>query len=279
MKKYFVLLLSVILMLLQLSGANAQIGDVITYTKHTDIYAYINNYIIPSYNIEGFTGIVAEDLRYYGFDVVWNEEERTLNIWRSSTVTEINTYLAPEEAAPSRLGKNAYAVLETDIKTFINGEEGKSYNIGGKTVIIFDALAIYGEVKWDDISRKIKLWINDGLDVSDYETQPLPISTITLYSADGRTLEVAEDDVNAYLNVGWYKTYEEAISSNSKISSESSGYESGNNQPNSGGSAVYRTPKGKRYHFDPDCGGKNSYRTTLSKAKGAGLTPCKKCAY
>lgn len=41
---------------------------------------------------------------------------------------------------------------------------------------------------------------------------------------------------------------------------------------------VYRTPKGKRYHLDPDCGGKNSYSVTISKAKKAGLTPCQKCA-
>ena len=41
---------------------------------------------------------------------------------------------------------------------------------------------------------------------------------------------------------------------------------------------IYRTPTGKRYHFDPDCGGKNSFKTTMSEALGAGLTPCKKCA-
>lgn len=41
---------------------------------------------------------------------------------------------------------------------------------------------------------------------------------------------------------------------------------------------VYRTPTGKRYHYDPDCGGKNSYSTTLNAAKSSGLTPCQKCA-
>ena len=48
---------------------------------------------------------------------------------------------------------------------------------------------------------------------------------------------------------------------------------------NTHGKSVYRTPHGKRYHFDPDCGGKNSYETTLDSAKSSGLTPCKKCAY
>lgn len=41
---------------------------------------------------------------------------------------------------------------------------------------------------------------------------------------------------------------------------------------------VYRTPTGKRYHFDPDCGGKNSTSTTLESAQSSGLTPCQKCA-
>ncbi len=41
---------------------------------------------------------------------------------------------------------------------------------------------------------------------------------------------------------------------------------------------VYRTPSGKRYHLDSDCGGTNSYQTTLEDAIEVGLTPCKKCA-
>lgn len=43
-------------------------------------------------------------------------------------------------------------------------------------------------------------------------------------------------------------------------------------------SGVYRTPTGKRYHFDAECGGKNSYSTTMEQALNAGLTPCAKCA-
>lgn len=66
-----------------------------------------------------------------------------------------------------------------------------------------------------------------------------------------------------------------------KASSSSSGNKSSSstkNTNNSHGREIYRTPKGKRYHFDPNCGGKNSYRITLDAALSAGLTPCKKCA-
>ncbi len=50
------------------------------------------------------------------------------------------------------------------------------------------------------------------------------------------------------------------------------------NTNNTHGAKVYRTPSGKRYHFDPDCGGKNSYETTMEAAISARLTPCEKCA-
>ena len=93
---------------------------------------------------------------------------------------------------------------------------------------------------------------------------------VTLYASDGRTIEVAESDVSAYLNVGWYRTFAEADAVNkpSKSPSDSSSY---NPSPNGN---YYRTPTGKKYHLDPNCGGKNSYKTTNI----SGLSPCKKCA-
>lgn len=54
------------------------------------------------------------------------------------------------------------------------------------------------------------------------------------------------------------------------------------NKPNhpkeSDGVTVYTTPSGKCYHLDPDCGGKNSRPTTLTKAQSRGYRPCEKCA-
>lgn len=50
------------------------------------------------------------------------------------------------------------------------------------------------------------------------------------------------------------------------------------NDAASTGTTVYITPTGERYHFDPDCGGKNSSATTKDSAISSGHTPCKKCA-
>ena len=40
---------------------------------------------------------------------------------------------------------------------------------------------------------------------------------------------------------------------------------------------VYITPTGKRYHYDPQCGGKNSYKVGINNVKGR--TPCQKCVH
>ena len=75
------------------------------------------------------------------------------------------------------------------------------------------------------------------------------------------------------------KAAEEAKKTTSSSSSGNKSSSSSKNNNNSHGRQVYRTPHGKRYHFDPDCGGNNSYQITMGAAISAGLTPCKKCAH
>lgn len=77
------------------------------------------------------------------------------------------------------------------------------------------------------------------------------------------------------------KPSNESTSSSSNSNSSSNSGSSSNSQetvPTPNSSTVYRTPTGKRYHLDPDCGGKNSRATTLDSAISSGLTPCQKCA-
>ena len=46
---------------------------------------------------------------------------------------------------------------------------------------------------------------------------------------------------------------------------------------NSNGREVYITPSGKKYHYDPQCGGKNSYKVGINFV--GGRTPCQKCVH
>lgn len=131
--------------------------------------------------------------------------------------------------------------------------------------------------------------------------EPVVENKVTLYALNGRTIEVLESEVPAYLNVGWYKTLQETQQVlyapdgrtitvfksevptyksvgwyETKSAAQAANKPTNNNSSSSNPTAdgyYYRTPTGKRYHLDPNCGGKNSYRTTNI----SGLTPCAKC--
>lgn len=126
-------------------------------TENTDITAYINGIAIPSYNINGYTAIVAEDLNKYGFEVFYYTDPES-----SDTSLEINYESSWKEVtADGTLPKNIFIsekVSPSGIVTHINNRyrnEINSYNINGKIVIFMDTLAIYGDVKWYADQRKI----------------------------------------------------------------------------------------------------------------------------
>lgn len=139
-----------------------KIGDVIGRALYTDIIASINDYNIASYNINNYTAVVAEDLRNYGFDVIWLDEERALYIDRAATNKVDSTYISPVVPA-SLVGKKAQNVLYTDIKTYINGAEVPSYNINGKTIVFFEDLSVFGNIEYSEYNRRLDLSIDDGL--------------------------------------------------------------------------------------------------------------------
>lgn len=95
---------------------------------------------------------------------------------------------------------------------------------------------------------------------------------VTMYAPGGRTIVISQDEVEVYQNVGWYRTSHEAQAANKSSNSPHL-----NQSNNSGGRTVYRTPTGKKYHFDPECGGKNSYETTIDAVSH--LMPCSRCAW
>lgn len=111
----------------------------------TDIRAFIDGYEIPSYNISDRLGVVAEDLRGYGFDVIWNAEARTLSVTKNdkgvTSPIDMSTFDASSNAS--------LPVYETNIVTYIDGEEVESYNIGGYTIIYLRELERYGTCMYD----------------------------------------------------------------------------------------------------------------------------------
>lgn len=98
---------------------------------YTDIVTTLDGRRINSYNVNGRTAIVAEDLRDYGYEVIWNETDRTLNIYERfenvSVKTDIGEGFAVEEiseytvkcAQNSQIAKKITTQGESrDINTF-----------------------------------------------------------------------------------------------------------------------------------------------------------------
>lgn len=163
-KKSISLLLVLIMMiaLVPMGAFAARVGDVVGYAQPTDIVALINGYQLESYNVNGLTYIVAEDLRYYGFDVYFDSASRTLSITRNYNVTAIDPQRTnPNFWAPASTKKTN--ILYTDIVTYVNNEYVASSNINGKTIINFNELARFGSVNYDNSRREITLTL-DGVE-------------------------------------------------------------------------------------------------------------------
>ena len=216
-----------------MTGISAKVGDVIGSALHTDIVAYINNYAISSYAVNGQSCIVAEDLRNYGFDVSWNDFTRSLSITRNANISVDEQFVSKDGAT----GSFCADILETDIVVFANGVQIPSYAINGYTMIPMEHLTCFGEVYWVSEERALKLWV-DGLHIRNSMQYVIPYAA-PVYTSPG----------NSY-------------------------YEDGDNMYSS---TVYITPTGKRYHNRATCAGKNGRAVTITKARSAGYTPCKKC--
>ncbi len=142
-----------------------KIGSVVGEVLKTDIVARINDYEIASYNVEGYTYIVAENLRYYGFDVRYTDETRQLFVDRNELKTSVTNDYTKPYVSPFEIGKKDADILYTDIICIVEGEEVESYNIGGLTLIKFDCLEKYGAVSYDNLLREISVelsWVENN---------------------------------------------------------------------------------------------------------------------
>lgn len=154
LKKFFGALFA-LLLISPCVSANGVIGEVYT----TDIGALIDEQPISSYNFQGYTYVVAEDLRGYGFNVEWDAGTRTLMITQNADM--VRTSLTPEQINIKKsdipLWTKLFDVYETDIKTYIHGREIAACNIDGRTLIKLSDLGQFGEVVFDEEHRLAKL--------------------------------------------------------------------------------------------------------------------------
>ncbi|MDO5477808.1 MAG: hypothetical protein Q4G23_01445 [Clostridia bacterium] len=159
MKKLLVII-SVITVLFILPVSAANVGDKISEAVYTDIVAYVNNYPMPAYVVDGYAVIVAEDLRDYCCDVVYDEVTRSLYITKAGEDATFSNKLVYK---PNRETGEYYTdVLYTDIKTYVNGNEVKSFNVNGKTMIVIDEFGKNMDgYEWDNVNRAAFSYLAD----------------------------------------------------------------------------------------------------------------------
>lgn len=164
MKKFIAVILTLV-MLIPCFGiaAQARVGDVIGTALHTDIVVYINNYAIPSYAVNGQSVIVAEDLRNFGFDVIWDPYSRSLDIYRNWSITEPTPMIVTKGYTT---GSKYTNILETDIGVWAGDRWITSYAMNGYTMIPVEELTMFGQVTWVQEERALKMWV-DGLYINE----------------------------------------------------------------------------------------------------------------
>ncbi len=154
------------------------IGEVLT----TDIICFIDEQPISSYNINGFTYVIAEELGGYGFSVLWNAEKRTLSVNRDKEADRIfpSIDIINVKKGTERIGDFRYNVYSTDIVTYLNGEKIDACNVNGRTLINAEFLSSCGLVSYNNDIRTIKVDLV-SFDAAEYkkgETVSLPCEKI-----------------------------------------------------------------------------------------------------
>ncbi len=161
-------LVAVMLVSMLCIGVNAAYGKAGDY-YYTDIKTYIKGQEMNSYNVGGKTVICAEDLQYYGFNVIWNDVNRTL------AITDVNGTVTPNVTPQltGPIGDVAGSYYHTDIVTYFDSIAVESYNIGGTTVIVATDLKQFGyDVIWDAENRKVYINEKGSEAITDVTIKP-----------------------------------------------------------------------------------------------------------
>lgn len=142
-------------------------GDVVGNVYATDIKTFLFGQPINSYNLGGKTAIICEDLNwFYGFDVVWDENERTLAV---TDKLDGAFYLPGDLSGQRDISQNVknlpadyfsrplpQHIYDTDIVTTLNGRQINAYNLNGQTAVVCEDLRDFGyDVVWDAAGRTL----------------------------------------------------------------------------------------------------------------------------
>lgn len=131
-------------------------ADDVKYAARSGYEVYIDYTPIDFYIINDLTYIEVEDLVNYGFTVDFDETAQSYNVSRIKFATPMYTREMWEEQTGMKTGAS---IEDSNIKVYLDGQLANSYCAGGKTLVQFDELQKYGEVKWNEYSGILNVYI------------------------------------------------------------------------------------------------------------------------
>jgi hypothetical protein len=202
MRKTFCVIIAAVMLIscIVMPSSAKKNGSVIGYSRETDINAYIDGHLIGTYNVNNRMAIVAEDLKGYGFSVEWQADGRTLEITRTVNDGKVkypSTYPdAEKNIVKKKIGSRVHEILNSDIKTYVNGKEVEGFNINGKTMIYFKELKVFGSVTYNNVTRTTSFKTGDD-------------KCIALYNArhPEETEETAPQETEEVAEIPWSASY------------------------------------------------------------------------
>lgn len=113
------------------SGRKPSIGDVagVFQKSNVGMTIYVNGYearTIPVYEVDDALCICVEDLQYYGYQMIWDEESRT---------TKLNLSPQKKRTGTTKYIKDRGNFFYSDVRILVDGMEVKGYNMGGYTLV------------------------------------------------------------------------------------------------------------------------------------------------
>lgn len=146
-------------------------GVYVGESTYTDIVTYINHFVIPSWVVNGYPMVAVEDLNKYGFDVVWNKDNRTLRIFRNLNKVYPNP-IPVYIPATNLLGVKQFDVYTSDIKVYANEYEYQMQGFSGiqgyTFIYVGDLAALGATMYYVSENKAVNIWI-DGMAIAEYQ--------------------------------------------------------------------------------------------------------------
>lgn len=147
----------------------------------TDMRTFINGNEIPTllYNSkETHAVVVAEDLARYGFDVIYDDASKTLNITEKPG-KEITPFVM--DYYRNKIGTMAYPITDSEVKVVVQDKAGNKYpltdvyNVGTYNCISIDEFKNIYSFDWNDSERAAYITLETKAPAVEKETKNVPV--------------------------------------------------------------------------------------------------------